>query len=261
MSNPVTIDKKSEIWEITLDRPKANAIDAGTSRALGDAFIAFRDDPAARVAILTGGGEKFFSAGWDLKAAASGSEDTADYGAGGFAGLTEMWSLEKPVIAAVNGYAAGGGFELALAADMIVAADNASFMLPEVTLGITADAGGMIRLPRRLPRAIASEMLLTGRKMDADEALKWGLVNRVVPQAGLMEAARELAGQVAGCAPLSLMATKSVMLASEGKTVPEAYEHLGSGQVPAYSAVWGSEDAREGPLAFSENRTPVWKGR
>ncbi len=261
MTSPVKIDKTAEIWEITLDRPKANAINAETSRALCEAFVAFRDDVRTRVAILTGGGEKFFSAGWDLKAVAAGDEADEDYGAGGFAGLTELFSLDKPVIAAVNGYAAGGGFELALAADMIVAADHAQFMLPEVTLGITADAGGMIRLPRRLPRAIASEMLLTGRRMPADEALRWGLINRVVPQTGLMDAARELARQVADCAPLSLRATKAVMLETEGKTVPEAYEIVRGGQVTAYNRVSGSADALEGPQSFAEGRKPVWTGR
>ncbi len=261
MSTAVKIDQKSELWEITLDRPKANAINAETSRALGDAFIAFRDDAQAKVAILTGGGEKFFSAGWDLKAVAAGQEDDADYGPGGFAGLTELWSLDKPVIAAVNGYAAGGGFEMALAADLIVAANHARFMLPEVTLGLMANAGGMIRLPRRLPRAIASEMLLTGRMMDAGEAFNWGLVNRVVPQSALMSAARELAEQIAKCAPLSLKATKAVMLATEGKSVPEAYNQLSSGQVSAYDLVERSHDAREGPTAFAEDRAPVWQGR
>ena len=261
MTNPVKIDHRKEIWEITLDRPKANAIDAATSRALGEAFVTFQEDPSARVAILTGGGEKFFSAGWDLKSVAAGNEEDEDYGPGGFAGLTELWSLDKPVIAAVNGYAAGGGFELALAADMIVAASHAQFMLPEVTLGITADAGGMIRLPRRLPSAIASEMLLTGRRMPADEALRWGLINQVVDPAELMTAAREMAERVAACAPLALNATKAVMRASEGKTVEEAVAHVGAGNVSAYDAVAGSADSREGAKAFAEGRSPVWLGR
>ena len=261
MTNPVHIERNNEVWEITLDRPKANAINAETSRALGEAFLAFQDDTTARVAIITGGGEKFFSAGWDLKSVAAGDEDSQDHGAGGFAGLTELWSLDKPVIAAVNGYAAGGGFELALAADMIVAADHAQFMLPEVTLGITADAGGMIRLPRRLPSAIASEMLLTGRRMPADEALRWGLVNQVVALNTLMATARELAGRVAACAPLALNATKAVMRSSEGKTVEEAFAHVRAGHLPAYNAVDGSIDSREGAKAFAEGRTPVWQGQ
>src|SRR5471030_1714252 len=134
MSEPVRIERRDSVWEIVLDRPKANAINGAVSRALGAAFAAFRDEPAARVAILTGGGEKFFSAGWDLKeAATSGSED--DYGPGGFAGLTEIFDLHKPVIAAVNGLAVGGGFELALACDMIVADEGVEFFLPEATIG------------------------------------------------------------------------------------------------------------------------------
>ena len=261
MSDLVRIDKGEAIWEITLDRPKANAISAETSRALSSAFVAFRDDPSARVAILTGGGEKFFSAGWDLKAAAAGEELDANYGEGGFAGLTELWSLDKPVIAAVNGYAAGGGFELALAADMIVAADHAQFMLPEATLGIIADAGGFIRLPHRVPRAIANEMLMTGRRMPAEEAKHWGLVNQVVPLGGLMEAARELAAGVCQCAPLALRGVKAAMAATHAMGAEEAYAHIRSGAVPAYDAIWRSEDAKEGPSAFAEGRPPVWSGR
>ena len=261
MSDFVKIDKRGSHWEITFDRPKANTISAAASRALSEAFVAFRDDDEARVAILTGGGQKFFSAGWDLKAAAAGEEVDEDQGEGGFAGLTELWSLDKPVIAAVNGYAAGGGFELALAADMIVAADHAVFMLPEATLGIIADAGGFIRLPRRIPRAIANEMLLTGRRMDAAEALRWGLVNRIVPLPELMAAARELAEQVGQCAPLSLRGTKAAINATEALTVEDAYAYVRGGNVPAYDAIHSSEDAKEGPLAFSEGREPVWKGR
>ncbi|MFP6740483.1 MAG: enoyl-CoA hydratase-related protein [Alphaproteobacteria bacterium] len=261
MSDIVRIEKNGPVWEMTFDRPKANAISQAASRALSDAFVAFRDDHEARVAILTGGGEKFFSAGWDLKAAAAGEEaDDADI-EGGFAGLTELWSLNKPVIAAVNGYAAGGGFELALAADLIVAADHAQFMLPEATLGIMADGGGMIRLPRRLPRALANEMLMTGRRMGAEEALRWGLVNRVAPMAELMDTARELAAQVCHCAPLSLQGTKAAINAAEPFTIEDAYGHLRGGNVAAYDAVHASEDAKEGPLAFSEGRDPVWKGR
>lgn len=261
MSDFVKIERKGPLWEITFDRPKANAISAEASRALSAAFVAFRDDDEARVAILTGGGEKFFSAGWDLKAAASGEGLDDDQGEGGFAGLTELWSLDKPVIAAVNGYAAGGGFELALAADMIVAADHALFMLPEATLGIIADGGGFIRLPRRIPRAIANEMLMTGRRMDAAEALRWGLVNRVVPLPELMDSARELAEQVCKCAPLSLRGTKASINAIEAMTVEDAYAHIRAGKVEAYNAIFASEDSKEGPLAFSEGRDPVWKGR
>ncbi|MEZ2697445.1 enoyl-CoA hydratase-related protein, partial [Hafnia alvei] len=204
------IKRNGYILEITLDRPKANAIDAKTSFAMGEAFIAFRDDPELRVAIITGAGERFFSAGWDLKAAAEGEAPDADFGPGGFAGLTELFNLDKPVIAAVNGYAFGGGFELALAADMIVCSRNASFSVPEAKLGIVPDSGGMLRLPKILPPAIAMEMMMTGRSMDAEEALRWGVVNAVVESEQLMPHARELAAQIAANAPLAVAAIKEI---------------------------------------------------
>ena len=181
---------------VTLDVPKANAINVATSMELYDAFVELRDNPTLRVAIITGAGERFFSAGWDLKAAAEGEAVDAEHSPGGFAGLTEFFDVGKPVIAAVNGMAMGGGFELALAADLIVAAEHASFALPEVTIGIVADSGGLLRIPARVPRAIAMEWLLTGRRITADEALRWGLVNRVVPAAGLLDSALELAASL-----------------------------------------------------------------
>jgi len=177
MNKSVTCEVYNEVLVITLDRPKANAIDATTSHALGDAFISFRDDHDLRVAIIIGAGERFFCGGWDLIAASEGEAVDADFGPGGFAGLTELWDLNKPVIAAVYGLAVGGGFELALAADLIIAANTAEFFVPEATLGIIPDSGGVLRLPRRLPRAIAMEMLMTGRRMGVDEAKKYGLVN------------------------------------------------------------------------------------
>lgn len=259
MTETVKVEQRGEVLEITLDRPKANAIDAATSRRLGEAFAAFRDDTALRVAIVTGGGERFFSAGWDLKAAAAG--DDTDYGVGGFAGLTEMWNLEKPVIAAVNGYAAGGGFELALACDLVVAAEGAQFMLPEVKLGIIPDAGGVIRLPRAMPRALAMEMLLTGDPVPASELARWGVVNRVVPREQVMDTARELAGRVCAAAPLSLAAIKATVSGTMQLSVQEAYAFLRGGRIPAYERMHASEDAKEGPRAFTEKRAPVWLGR
>jgi crotonobetainyl-CoA hydratase len=246
------------ILVVTIDRPKANAIDAATSRELGEAFVAFRDDPALRVAVVTGAGDRFFSAGWDLKAAAAGEDE--HFGVGGFAGLTELFRLEKPVIAAVNGLAAGGGFELALACDLIVAERHAEFFLPEVNLGFVPDAGGVLRLPRRLPRAIAMEMLLTGRRMGAEEAFRWGLVNRVVA-GGALDAARELAGTIDAAAPLAIRAVKAVVSATEHLDVESAYAHLWDGSISAYVRMLESEDADEGPRAFAEGRSPVWKGR
>lgn len=247
------------ILTITLDRPKANAIDVTTSLALHAAFARLQQEPALRVAIITGTG-RFFSAGWDLSAAVAGEAIDADHGPGGFAGLTEFFALDKPVIAAVNGLAIGGGFELALAADLIVAADTAEFALPEVKLGMMADSGGVLRLPKRLPRAIAAELLLTGRRMGAAEAQRWGLVNRVVPLADLAAAAQDLARELVAAAPLALAAVKQVLRATEATSVDDGYRVLRSGMLPAYRAMLASADAQEGPQAFAEKRQPAWRG-
>ena len=246
------------VLTITLDRPKANAINVATSQALYAAFARLQQEPALRVAIITGTG-RFFSAGWDLSAAVAGEAIDADHGPGGFAGLTELFALDKPVIAAVNGLAIGGGFELALAADLIVAADSAEFALPEVKLGMMADSGGVLRLPKRLPRAIATELLLTGRRMGAAEAQRWGLVNRVVPLAQLADAAHELARELVAAAPLALAAVKLVLRATEAVSVQDGYRVLRGGGLPAYRAMLSSADAQEGPQAFADKRPPVWR--
>lgn len=257
----VRTERHGRVLLITLDRPKANAIDAATSIALGAAFQALQEDDSLSVGIVTGGGARFFSAGWDLKAAAEGEAADADQGVGGFAGLTEYWGLTKPVIAAVNGMALGGGFELALAADMIVAADHAEFGLPEATIGVVPDSGGVIRLPRVLPRAVAMEMLMTGRRATADELARWGVVNEVVPADRLLDAALALADRVAASAPLSLQAIKEIDRATQGLGDEAAFARMRAGDLATYARVYDSEDAAEGIAAVSEKRTPVWKGR
>ena len=253
----VRTEVRGAVLEVTIDRPPANAIDAATSRELGEAFAALRDDPTLRAAVVTGVGDRFFSAGWDLKAAAAGDDE--DFGPGGFAGLTELFDLDVPVIAAVNGMAVGGGFELALACDLIVAVPDAELFVPEVNLGFVPDAGGVVRLPRRLPRALAMELLLTGRRMGADEALRHGLVNRVVDRDDLMTTARDLADRIAEAAPLATRAVKAVVRATEGLGADEAYAAMRA--TPAYREMLASEDADEGPRAFAEGRPPVWRGR
>lgn len=261
MNDALQVTRQGSVLEIVLNRPKANAIDASTSFKMGEIFLQFRDDPTLRVAIITGAGERFFSAGWDLKSAAEGEAPDADFGPGGFAGLTEIFNLDKPVIAAVNGYAFGGGFELALAADMIVCSENASFALPEVKLGIVPDSGGILRLPKILPPAIVNELVMTGRRMDAEEALRWGIVNRVVSAEKLMESARELASQLVSGAPLAIAALKEIARETRELSVEKGYQLMRSGVLKHYPAVLHSDDALEGPQAFAEKREPHWTGR
>lgn len=260
MAEAVTCAAEGGVLTITLDRPKANAINVATSLALYAAFERLRDDPALRVGIITGTG-RFFSAGWDLAGATEGEAIDADHGPGGFAGLTEFFDLGKPVIAAVNGLAMGGGFELALAADLMVASESAEFALTEVKLGMVADSGGVLRLPQRLPRAIALELLLTGRRMGAHEAARWGLVNHVVAPDGLLAGANALAQQIVQAAPLAVGAVMEIAKATAGLPIPQAYQVLRGGDLPVYQAMLRSEDAAEGPRAFAEKRPPHWSGR
>jgi crotonobetainyl-CoA hydratase len=260
MSDEVRIERRGAVMTVTLDRPKANAIDGATSRALGAAFIAYRDDPELRVAIVTAAGERFFSAGWDLNSAEEESVEV-DNGPGGFAGLTELFDLQKPVIAAVNGMAAGGGFELALACDLVLAAGHAEFFLAEVNIGIAPDAGGAIRLPRRIPYHVAFEMMISGRRMPATEAHRWGLVNRVVAKSDLIAEANALADEIASKAPLAVAAIKQIATSTAALSERAAFELLHSGKLEHYERMLRSEDALEGARAFNEKRSPVWRGR
>jgi len=256
----VTLERRAAVLIITLDRPKANAIDVATSLELYAAFKTLNDDPALRVGIITGTG-RFFSAGWDLGAANDGEAVDADHGPGGFAGLTEYFSLTKPVIAAVNGLAVGGGFELALAADLIIASTAARFWLPEAQLGMLPDSGGLLRLPKAIPARLAREMILTGRRLEADEALALNLVNRVVEPEGLLASAMELAEAIARSAPLAVTAARDILRATEGVEVEQGYTLMRSGAIPSYRAMLASDDVLEGPRAFAEGRAPEWKGR
>jgi crotonobetainyl-CoA hydratase len=260
MSTSVHSDCRDGIFQITLDRPKANAIDADTSRQLGAAFAQFRDDHRARVAIITGGGDKFFCAGWDLVAAANGEPEDADYGVGGFGGLQELPRLNKPVIAAVNGKAVGGGFELALSADLIVAAEHARFALPEIKAGTLAESA-TLRLPKRVPYHFAMELLLLGRWMSAEEARARGLVGWVCPAHDLLMQARTLARTLADGAPLVLAAIKELVRESETLSFLEGMAAIRARRFPAVASLYTSADQREGALAFRDKRTPQWRGR
>lgn len=257
----ITFESIGQVGIITINRPKANAIDAGASRAIYRFVCQLESDSNLRVGIITGAGEKFFSAGWDLKAAAEGERADTDYSPGGFAGITEMFNRKKPLIAAVNGIAFGGGFEIALACDFIIASENAEFALPEASLGIIADAGGVIRLPNLIGKIRAAEILMTGRRLDAVTAFEWGLLNKVVPQEILIEKAMELARSISLMAPLSIAAILEIWQKTEGLTNEEAFKILRNKSLPIYGSLVDSQDAAEGVKAFSEKRDPNWSGK
>ena len=258
--SPIKTSERNHILEVKLDRPKANAIDLKTSRVLGETFTNFRDNPNLRVAIITGAGEKFFCPGWDLKAAADGDAVDGDYGVGGFGGLQELRGLNKPVIAAVNGICCGGGLEWALSADIILAAEHATFALPEIRSGTVADAAS-IKLPKRIPYHIAMDMLLTGRWLDAEEAARWGLINYVYPAQKLMDEAYRLGELLASGPPLVYAAIKEVVREAENMKFQDALNKITNSQFESVEKLYRSEDQIEGARAFSEKREPQWKGR
>lgn len=257
---PIRTERRGHVLEVTLDRPKANAIDLKTSIIMGDVFTEFRDDPDLRVAVVTGAGEKFFCPGWDLKAAADGDAVDGDYGKGGFGGLQELRDLNKPVIMAVNGICCGGGLELALSGDIILAADHATFALPEIQSGTVADAAS-VKLPKRIPYHIAMEMLLTGRWIDAEEAARWGLINQIHPGSGLMAKAREMADLLASGPPLVYAAIKEIVRNAEDMKFQDAMNRITKSQFGTVEKLYRSDDQLEGARAFAEKRDPVWKGK
>ena len=260
MSDTVKTKRNGAIFEVELDRPKANAIDLATSREMGEVFKEFRDDPDLRVAIVSTAGDKFFCAGWDLKAAAGGDAVDGDYGVGGFGGLQELRGLNKPVIAAVNGMAVGGGFELALSCDMIYCSDHSSFALPEIKAGTLADAA-TVKLPKRIPYHVAMEMLFTGRWMDAQEAMHHGLVNAVLPAEELMDHVRNIAADLAAGPPLVFATIKEVVREAEDQKFQDVMNRITKRQLETVDILYGSEDNLEGAKAFAEKRDPVWKGK
>lgn len=252
--SPVAVERHGGVLVIAIDRPaRRNAVDAAVSAVIAAALDELDGDPALRVGVLTGRGGSFCS-GMDLKAFVDG--ERPELPGRGFGGLTER-PPAKPLIAAVEGFALAGGCELALACDLIVAADDAVFGLPEVRRGLVAGSGGLIRLPRRIPESIALEFVLTGARMPSAIAHRWGLVNRLAPPGGALEAALVLAGEIAANAPLSVVASKRIV--REARSWPE--HDIWARQRPLAEAVIGSADAQEGARAFAEKREPVWCGR
>src|ERR1700743_2959640 len=255
----VTVERDGPVTIVTLNRPEVmNALHSPAHFELGEVFDAFAADPEQWVAIVTGAGDRAFSAGNDLKHQASGGRMGSP--PSGFAGLTSRYDLTKPVIAAVNGVAMGGGFEIALACDLILASDKAVFALPEPKVGLAALAGGVHRLPRTIGLKRAMSMILTARRGFAQEGLELGFVNEGAPHTELMAAANRWAQMICECGPMSIRASKqAVLMGLDEPTLADTAKN--QGKYPAIAALFKSEDFIEGPLAFSQKRAPQWKGR
>jgi crotonobetainyl-CoA hydratase len=253
------VERDGHVLTVTIDRPEVmNALHPAANRELADAWDEFQNDPELWVGIITGAGDRAFSAGNDLKHQASGG-DMSGQPASGFGGLTSRFDLDKPVIAAVNGVAMGGGFEIALACDIIVASDQATFALPEPRVGLAALAGGLQRLPRMIPLKQAMGMILTGRRVPAAEGKELGFVTDVAPHGELMHRVRGWVDQILECSPTSVRTSKQVVMRS--LDVPGLEESMKNGNYPAFGDLLRSEDFVEGPLAFAQKRKPEWKGK
>jgi crotonobetainyl-CoA hydratase len=257
MADEVLRERRGNVEILTINRPEArNAINGAVSKAMSAAMDELAEDADCLVVVVTGSGDKAFSAGMDLKAFSSGGGGDIMSGSGGFGGLTHR-DFPKPLIAAVNGAALAGGFEIMLSCDLVVAADHATFGIPEAKRGLIAGAGGLIRMPKRLPVAVALELAMTGDPIDAERAYALGLVNKVVPAASLMDEALALAQRIAANAPLAVRYSKSVMKRSA--EVPEDEGWAINGE--AAGVVFSSADAMEGAVAFAEKRPPNWTGK
>ena len=257
MADEVLRERRGNVEILTINRPEArNAINGAVSKAMSDAMDALTDEPECWVVVVTGSGDKAFSAGMDLKAFSSGEGGDIMGASGGFGGLTQR-AFPKPIIAAVNGSALAGGFEIMLSCDLVVAAEHAKFGIPEAKRGLIAGAGGLIRMPKRLPMAVALELAMTGDPIDAERAYALGLVNKVVPGDAVLAEAVALAERIAANAPLAVRYSKEVM--KRAADLPESEGWAINSD--AVRVVFSSADAMEGPIAFAEKRAPNWQGK
>ncbi len=261
MENRVNVTRKGKVLVVVLDRPKANAIDIQTSKELGEAFVTLRDDPELSVGIITGGGEKIFSAGWDLKALNAGEMQTDnwwedDYGPGGFAGLTELWDLNKPVIAACYGLVIGGGLELAISADFVLVNESAEIGLPELSIGTYVGGGATYLLPQLVGLSKARELIFLGQRITGREAVAIGLATRAFPDAMFAEGVRDFAELLKRSAPRAMAFAKEHLNHEGARTYDTSLDN----ELEAILACMATRDWREGIEAFAEKRAPVFRG-